>query len=86
MEKWKKQSTNNRSSGLGQIEMTNDGYVKYKVKDGKEDEGEDDEYQDLNHERSEVACATAEPEYASEIPKLNGDNVEDASLYEDPNY
>ena len=49
VEKWNKQSANNRSSDLGQIEMTNDGYVKYKAKDGKEDEGEDDEYQDLNH-------------------------------------
>ena len=66
--------------------MTIDGYIEYKAKDGKEDEGEEDGYQNLNHERSEVACATVEPEYASEIPKLNVDNEEDTSLYEDPNY
>ena len=66
--------------------MTNDGFTKYIAKDEKEDEGEDDEYQDLNHEKSEVAYATAEPEYASKIPKLNGDNEEDTSFYEVPNY
>ena len=76
-------------STSGHIQMTNDGYVKYNVPDGEEDEAG---YQDINTVRSrvkdavildgsEATGAVEESVYASKILKGNANTQDDISPY-----